>query len=706
MADSFSQFLKIFQTEAAENVILLEENILLLEENPNDYEIMNIIFRAAHTIKGSAGLVGQKDIQEFMHAVEDLLDKLRNKELAVSDAIIDTILKSIDIVKKMLQNLKNNLSATDNVDYSNIYDTLKKHVSNEITQIISEETRTLSVVNTHIAAEHIYIIQCKFIPNILEQGIDPLMFLRDLSEMGKFIKIHINCNDIPEIEKYENDKIYLSWNVLFLSAKTLAEIRDVFLFVMDENKILIQDITEFIKHNDGEKLSEFSFGGLDILLIMDEYTEKTKTDININKKNYKKENSGNNNIQVKIDQEKNQINNAGSAEEKSSHVSQIAEETFVKVPTQKLDLLLNTVSELVISQSQITQTVEQMSGRHVDRLRELASLIDKHSRSLQEQTMSLRMINLGPTFQQFRRMIRDTAQANNKKVRLVISGEETELDKNIITRINDPLKHMIRNSIDHGIELPEIRRKAGKDETGVISLDAYYEEGSVVIVVKDDGAGLNREKIEQKIIEKQLAENTKDLSDSEIFKFIFMPGFSTADKVTAISGRGVGMDVVLTNIKELNGVVDIQSKLYEGSTFFLKLPLTLAIIDGMLLTVKEHVFILPLLSIEESFKPAGNLIQYVQGNMCVFFRGEYIRIIVLAELFGISGAHTDPSKGLLVVVKTAGIQYAILVDNLLAHQQIVLKPLKVNIKGISSATILGDGKVALDLDLNGIYNYT
>jgi len=377
------------------------------------------------------------------------------------------------------------------------------------------------------------------------------------------------------------------------------------------------------------------------------------------------------------------------------------------VDTEKLDKLVNLVGELVIGVARVNQISEELAAQ--DTVVEMGSAVealDHISRDLQEQVMRVRMIPVEGTFNRFQRVVRDLANEMGKKIHLEMSGAETELDKNVIEQIADPLKHLIRNSADHGLETPEERVAAGKEDTGTIWLRAYQQEGKIIIEVADDGRGISREKVLSKAVDRGLVGEGVQLSDQEVFAFMFQPGFSTAAKVTEVSGRGVGLDVVRQNIEALRGSVEVSSTPGEGSIFRIKLPLTLAIIDGMTVKVGDEIITLPLLSILESLRPRPKDLQKVEGRgELIVVRGDYLPLVRLYDIFQLPTKRTDPTKALVVIIESVSKRFGVLVDDILGEQQAVIKSLEQNYKkveGVAGATILGDGRVSLILDIHGL----
>jgi two-component system chemotaxis sensor kinase CheA len=382
------------------------------------------------------------------------------------------------------------------------------------------------------------------------------------------------------------------------------------------------------------------------------------------------------------------------------------ESASIRVDTEKIDKLINLVGELVITQSMLSDLSSRFEVEQLPVLRERVAQLEHNTRELQERIMSIRMLPIGTAFNRFPRLVRDLAAHNGKKIQLVLSGEETELDKTVIESIGDPLTHLVRNSADHGLESPEARLAAGKPEQGTIRLNAFHEGGNICITVEDDGRGLNREKILAKAVTQGLIAESDRLTDDQVWALIFRPGFSTADTITDVSGRGVGMDVVKRNIDRLGGTVSIRTAPGRGATFTLKLPLTLAIIEGMTVRVGPELYIVPLVSIVESVQPKPGAVKtIVERGEVVNVRGHYVPVIRLADVFGIASDITDPSKGILVILETEGEQVAVLVDELVGQQQVVVKSLEQNfqkVDGFAGATILGDGTVGFILDVRGL----
>jgi two-component system chemotaxis sensor kinase CheA len=383
-----------------------------------------------------------------------------------------------------------------------------------------------------------------------------------------------------------------------------------------------------------------------------------------------------------------------------------ADTTSIRVDTAKIDKLINLVGELVITQSMLSDLGTRFEMGQVHVLLERIAQLERNTREIQERVMSIRMVPIGTAFSRFPRLVRDLAGKLGKKINLVLSGEETELDKTVIEAIGDPLTHLVRNAADHGLETPEERLDNNKPETGVIKLHAFHEGGSICITVEDDGRGLNRDKILAKAVKQGLVSDSAALSDDQIYQLILRPGFSTADKVSDLSGRGVGMDVVKRNIESLGGTVSIKTAYGKGTAFTLKLPLTLAIIEGMTIRVGQETYIVPMLSILESIQPKPEAVKTVVGKgELIDVRGIYLPVVRLYDVFNLKPEYVDPEKAILLILETEGERVAVMVDEILGQQQVVIKSMEQNfrkVQGIAGATILGDGTVGFILDVRGL----
>ncbi len=673
----------IFFEESSELVVQLEQDILKLEENKEDEELINGVFRNVHSIKGSAAFVGFDNISTFAHKMESILDLVRKGTLLIDSELVNVLLKGLDVIKKMLGNPEEDTS--EDVNVKEALKGFRNYLSD-----YEEGVQKEGITNVIQKKEKYYRIILNFNKDIFEIGIDPLILIDELISKGELIECNINTSEVPDIYKMDPYLLYMTANMIIKSERPKKEIEDVFIFVIKDNKIVIEEISEAEVKAGDKKIGEIL---VEKGIIKEEDIEEVLN---------KQQKIG----ELLIQEGKvtpAQIEKIAKDQQESR---KIKESTTIRVDTQKLDNLINLVGELVINQARVAQIASKKEKINSVELSATAESLDRITRDIQESIMRARMIPIESTFNQFHRMVRDLSMEKGKEIILNIKGKETELDKTLVELISDPLKHMIRNSIDHGIETKEERKKKGKREEGTITLNAYHEAGNIVIEVSDDGKGLDKEKILEKAREKGLVSKERELSEDEIYKLIFLPGFSTAEEVSEISGRGVGMDVVKNNIGRLRGNIEIYSKEGEGTIFKIILPLTLAIIDGMLVKIGEELYIVPLLTIVESIRPKEIEVKHVnQESEVINVRGEYIPLVRLHELFGIETEHKDPSKALVIIVSSGKSKVCLLVDDIIGQQQAVIKSLEENykeIKGLSGATILGDGTVAMILDINAI----
>lgn len=664
----------IFIQEAEENLHILENLIISIEENPGDKNIINDAFRAIHSIKGGAGLAGFPEIKDFTHTVEDLFEYMRSGVLQIRENLISIILQALDILKMMIANIKNNQNAGNGIDtgetIGKIKDLLSKAESNSHEATLASTNPPLNS-NVKDNKKNLFYLDLKFYPEIFKSGINPLMFIGDLEQAGTVLFIHTVTDELPEISNFEPENFYLSWQLFYETAKSEKDLYDIFCFVMDDSKITITNLNAI--SDDPEALNGYSINGRSLL------------DFKSEEKNV-----------PPVEPEK----------PAPAEISDSSASSYIRVQTEKLENIFNTVSELLISQARLNMLTEEHEENIPDSFGAVTDSLKNITKRLQEQVTYLRMMSLKTTFNRFKRVVRDIAADRQKKVKLLIYGQDTELDKNMIEKLNDPLKHLVRNSIDHGIETETERIAKGKSPEGILKLAAYLERGKVVIEVTDDGRGIDKEKLLHKAKERGIISTDSHLSEGEIQNLIFHPGFSTAEAITDLSGRGVGMDVVKSSINELNGNIEISSEKEKGTSFKLHLPLTLAIMDGMLVKIGKEKYIIPTLAILEIFRPKAENIKTVSARgEVVFFRGEYIPMVRLHDIFTINEMVREPTKAQLIVVNSAGIKAALLVDTVLEQYQIVLKSLQRNFRKvdfISSATILGNGDVALIIDIQSL----
>jgi two-component system chemotaxis sensor kinase CheA len=663
MAINMAQFHKVYFEESFEGLDMMESGLLNMDPGTVDLEEINAIFRAAHSIKGGGGTFGFSDISNFTHLVETLLDEMREGTRPVTEELVNTLLRSIDTLRDMLKAAQ---------EGGRLEETQVNERRGELEVILNtprgEVTR--GQVSTAAAEPDPAGWQITFrpLPQMMHTGNDPLRILRELADLGD-LEVEADVSAVPRLAELEPEDSYLSWNLRLMGNVDRDAVDEVFSWVEDDCELTIMPI---FPQSGARPKSEDSADSLPVA------SEQRAP--------------GSRNAQRDA---------TGRGDPVSSATGSI------RVDTDKIDFLINMVGELVITQSMLSVLGEDFRMDRMERLQEGLAQLGRHTRELQESVMQIRMLPIRFAFSRFPRLVHDLGTKLGKKVELSLAGEDTEVDKSVIEKIGDPLVHLVRNSLDHGIELPEERLQAGKPETGKIQLKAMHRGGNIMIEIQDDGKGLDREKLLDIAMERGLVTEDQNLSDKQVYELIFQPGFSTADQVSDVSGRGVGMDVVLRNISELGGSIEIESEQGVGSTIVIRLPLTLAIMDGQIVACGDETYIVPLASIVESIQVRPEMIKSVAGRAETFkLRNEYLPIVRLHKVFGIDKPKTvQLSEGLLVVVESDIGYCGIFVDDLAGQQQVVVKSIEANygkVNGVSGATILGDGSVALILDIPGV----
>lgn len=645
MSIDLSQFHQIFIDEAHEHLGSMEHLLLALDIEDASLEDLNAIFRAAHSIKGGSGTFGFNDIAKLTHALETLLDKLRKQVFAPTDEMISAFLECCDLLNALLEAHQGGAP-----------------VDEFTLDAMRERLITLSNQDSHDqqpSKEDIPVSESALKPSAeSSQEEDGYGFFVDESSLPGF------QSEMQDESTDDGFGFFIDESELPAQQQARLEQEQGFGFFVDEQELPAQYNRVAVDANTSPGSQQIN-------------TAATNT-------------AALNTAALKTAKSRQEVNKPQA-------------ENSIRVGVEKVDQLINLVGELVITRSMLAQSASQLDPVEFEAIHNGLVNLERNSRDLQESVMSIRMLPINFVFGRFPRVVRDLTQKMHKKVRLKLVGEETELDKGLIEKLADPLTHLLRNSIDHGIETPEIRTAAGKSEEGTITLSASHQGGSILVQIVDDGAGLNREKLLEKAHEKNIPLSDNP-TDKEVWQLIFAPGFSTAKEVTDVSGRGVGMDVVQRNIAEMKGQVEIESVPGQGTTIGLRLPLTLAILDGMTLRVGHEIFILPLTRILESLQPVHDQLKTVSGQgRVVQIRGEYLPLLPLYQILGLESEVTDPEKGILVVVETSIGKVALFVDELIAQQQVVIKSLETHyrkVEGISGATIMGDGRVALILDID------
>ncbi|HPT51233.1 MAG TPA: chemotaxis protein CheA [Accumulibacter sp.] len=702
----------LFVNESRDQLIAMEDGLLRLEQEPGDTDNLNAIFRAAHTIKGGSGIVECHYIETFTHIVENLLDKVRNGEIPVSGELSTVLLECCDHMGSLLDAFAAGLAEPD-AETAARGQTLLQALTDKFL-----DDKPSATVNAPVAHEDAveasgggvvitdaWHISIRFGTDVLRNGMDPLSFLRFLNSIGEITAIATLADGMPPAVSMDPELCYLGFEIGFQTRAGKAEIEHVFDFVHDDCTLHIlpphSKISEYVKlinqlPEDEMRIGEILMRSgaltqseLDACLSAQNRPEPSETDCELPEKPHQAIGD----IMVEQMVVQKEIVEAAANRQAVVNEKKAVEARMIRVQADKLDQLIDLVGEMVIAGAG-ANLLAQRSGQ--SDLMESTSVLLRLVEDIRDSALQLRMVQIGETFNRFNRVVRDSSREMGKNIDLVITGAETELDKSVVEKLGDPLMHLVRNAIDHGIEPGGLREQRGKPSTGTLQLNAYHDSGNIVIEVIDDGNGLPKDKIRQKAIDKGLIDANGNHSEQEILNLIFEPGFSTADKVTNISGRGVGMDVVRRNIQALRGSIDVSTVDGEGSTFTIRLPLTLAIIDGFLTGVGKTSYVVPLDSVVECIELTDGLDHRNYLNL----RGEVLPFVRLRELFAIGGR--APTRQNVVIVQYAGQKAGLVVDELLGEFQTVIKPLGVlfkNIRGIGGSTILGSGEVALILDV-------
>lgn len=679
--DMMETFRQTYLEESFEGLDVMEAGLLDLQPGTPDNEKINEIFRAAHSIKGGSGTFGFTEIIDFTHVLETLLDEMRDGRRDVTQAAIDTMLQAVDVLRDMMTRLQN---------HEEIDEEKSNEVQAALEAILGVADSSGDAVDSESTGETAsvsggdWLIEVIPEKELLQTGNEPIRIFRELETLGK-LSIKVDDSALPEPEALNPEDLFLKWE-LTLSGEGIEEAD-------------VKEVFEWIDGDGAEiKITAPSAAAKPVETPAPQATaveEKPAAQI----------------VEPSKPAETPKPAAQPAAAKKPAAAPTKAapkQDGSIRVDLSKIDQMVNLVGELVITQSMLSQFGEQaeqgdQQGDWVDKLKEGLTHLERHTRDLQESVMNIRMLPVSFAFNRMPRIVHDVSQKLGKSIELVMEGEGTELDKTMLEALTDPLVHIVRNSIDHGVESPDVRVAAGKPETGMVKLAAFHQGGNILIQITDDGAGINAEKVRAKAIEKGVIDEDHKMTEEEIVDLIFHPGFSTADVVSDISGRGVGMDVVRRNIRGLGGSVEVKTEKGKGSVFTIRLPLTLAILDGQLAKVGSETYVFPLVSIVESIQVDKSLVKGIAGQTELYkLRDSYIPVIRLHEKLGVEDARTDLEEGLLVVVEDSGKRAGIFVDDLLGQQQVVIKSLESNFMKISSiagATILGDGTVSLILDV-------
>ncbi len=677
MSLDLTQFHETFFEESFEALGSMEAALLHLSAGAADAELINTIFRVAHSIKGGSATFGFSEVAAFTHTLETLLDQLRSGRRPVRPGIVDVLLRSVDVLRAMLTATRQK-QPLDARQVAELHAELQSIMQSDPAAAAAPAASPTAVPVPAPApappgAERRPGWRIRLLPGpqLLRHGNDPLRMLRELAALGP-LETRIDAGRVPTLAELDPEVCLLGWEITVHTGAERAAIAQIFEWADGECELAIEPLIAPDAPTPAAAPPPPAAGpALPDVAAAAAAPAATP---------------------------------AGPRPEAARPGG--ADVGSIRVSIEKIDELLNSVGELVITQSVLSQLAAELEGRRADELRNALAQLERHMRTLQESVMRVRMLPIGSVFNRFPRMIRDLGQRLGKKLELKLAGEHTELDKTVLEKIGDPLVHLVRNAVDHGIETPERRAAAGKGEVGTIELNAYHKGGNVIVEVTDDGAGINRERILAKARERGLVQADEELSEEKIMNLIFAPGFSTAESLSDVSGRGVGMDVVRRNINEIGGHVQLYSSPGTGSTVRIRLPLTLAILDGQLARVGQEIYIVPIVSIVETIQIKREHTSSVAQRAELYrLRDEYLPIIRLYELFGVAADKTDLLDGLLMIVESDGRRVGLFVDELLSQQQVVIKSLETNFRqvtGLAGATMLGDGRVALILDIPGI----
>ena len=651
MTVDVTQFHQVFFEESLEHLAAMEAGLLALGSGSGDGELINVIFRGAHSIKGGSGTFGFEAIASFTHTLETLLECIRAGKAEATPEIVAVCLESVDVLRDMIGALQAG-RGQDSARATAVQQRLAAALANFDATGRARDARSLADDGPCDGW------RIRFHPHrhFFHTGNDPGRILRELADLGD-LEVRLE-GILPDFTTLDPEECHLGWNLTLRGSVPRGAVEEVFAWVEGDSDLLMEPLTAPVDAKKARPAAE----------------------------------------------------SAAPAERRFGGERRATDGESIRVGIEKIDAIINLVGELVITQSMLREVgaaVHIADGAALERLHDGLAQLARNTRELQEGVMRIRMLPISFAFSRFPRLVHDLSRKLGKQVELKLAGEQTELDKTVMEKIGDPLVHLVRNALDHGIESPEQRRASGKPETGQIRLNACHQGGNIVIEISDDGAGLNRARIAAKARERGLLTHEAQIDDQRLIDLIFEPGFSTAETVSDVSGRGVGMDVVRRNVRDLGGNVEVSSREGQGSRFTIRLPLTLAILDGQLVRIGDHIYVIPLVSIVESLQIRPGQTYAVAGRERLYrLREEYIPVMDLRRVFE-SGGTAQGSDNLLVVVEGEGRKIGLVVDDLLGQQQVVIKSLESNyrpVAGISGATILGDGTVALILDTARLVN--
>ncbi len=680
-----------FREEANELLTELEFSLLELYDSSDDHELVDRVFRAMHTIKGSGSMFGFDDIAGFTHEVETVFDLVRIGQLSVTPELVKLSLAARDQIKEMLD-AEEGKGAVDEERKKEIITGFRNLLPTQ--EASRRESTAEGGKGVKSAPAVTYSIRFKPHPRLFLTGTNPLTLINELSEMGRSVVV-AQTHNLPLLANLDPECCYLFWDIILTTDQGENALRDIFIFVEDDCDLTIEVIDDggYLDNDEDYKMLGT------ILVERGDLDLESLEQILLSHKRFG---------ELAVESGLLEAEQVASALSEQAYVKGIRKErqskesgSSIRVPAEKLDVLVNLVGEMVTVQARLSQFAQSANEAA---LIAIAEEVERLTASLRDNALNIRMLPIGSTFTKFRRLVHDLSQELGKKIEMVTTGAETELDKTVIEKLNDPLVHLIRNCIDHGIEMPEVRAANGKQQLGTVCLAATHSGDSVLLTIKDDGAGLNREAIRAKAMDRGLVAAGAELSTKEIYAMIFAPGFSTAEQVTSVSGRGVGMDVVKRAIDSLRGTIDVDSVAGAGTTITLRIPLTLAIIESLLVRIGADCFVIPLSFVDECIELSREDVARAHGRHVMNVRGKYVPYIPLREEFAIGGVVPDIEQ--IVITRIDGIRVGFVVDHVIGEHQTVIKSLSKiyrNVEGVSGATILGDGSVALILDIPQLY---
>src|ERR1700733_6490080 len=696
MKIDLNQFRQTFMQESAEHVESMETDLLALRSAPDDVETLNAIFRSAHSIKGGAGSFGLTNLVRFTHALENLLDRLRSLEMPATAEVISLLLRCVDVLRAMLDPGADGGmpdGAPELVEQIESLIAREAPSSEDVTALASRKVSPESPVDDGRGAGqelNFYLVEFRPHRELFTSGTNPIMLLRNLAALGTVSVCQLHAEELPFLEQLDPSQCYLSWTVEMAASCGEEELREVFEFVEHLAEVTVRIVSPQPQAESALALHRPSAQPRTLEVVAPAVAEKVAEP-----------------AERRSEEQRRKPEERRAAKKPAA----AAESSSIRVATEKVDRLIDLVGELVIAQVMTAQMVEDFEPSCLPKLREAVAAMERSTRELHERVMAVRMMPVGTLFQRYVRVVYDIAQSTGKQIRLETDGEETEIDKSMLELLGDPLTHLIRNAADHGIEASAVRLAANKPAEGLIQMRAFHRSGRIVIEISDDGAGIDTTRVRAKAVERGLIAEGADLSDDQIRMLIFAPGFSTREEVSDLSGRGVGMDVVKRNVQQLNGTVGLVSELGSGSTVSIELPLTLAILEGLLVRVADRTLVLPLLAVVEAVPAKGKIVRLAEQGEVVVIRDESIPVLRLWRFLGVPRDGLDPGsepvedERLVVVVEAGRKKIGLVIDELLGQQQVVVKSLEKNlhkVEGLMGATILGDGCVAPIVDVTAL----